>query len=193
MISDAVGRAPAEQGQVVAHRLGQVAPVAEVGDGDVVAALRQLLALLVDEERQVGEDRLVVEAEGVDDQQVLRRAVDVVLAADHVGDAHERVVDRVGEQEHRRAVRAEEDEVLEGGVGELDVAADEVVEAGRAVVGGAEAQRPPVAGLEAPVAAAAVVARRAAALLGPRLDVLGACSRSSRRGRRGGAAAAAST
>ena len=54
---DAVGRTPAEQGQVVAHGLGQEAAVSVVADRDVVAALRQLLALLVHEQRQVGERR----------------------------------------------------------------------------------------------------------------------------------------
>ena len=69
---DAVGRAPAEQGQVVDHRLGQDAPGAEVRHGDGVLALRQLLALLVDEDRQVGEGSGARCADGRLDQQVLR-------------------------------------------------------------------------------------------------------------------------
>ena len=44
---DAVGRTPAKEREVVHHRLGQVAAGPVVADRDVVAALRELLALLV--------------------------------------------------------------------------------------------------------------------------------------------------
>ena len=120
---DAVGRAPAQQRQVVAHGLGQEAPVAVVADGHVVATLGQLLALLVDEERQVGEDRADAEAERLGEQQVLGGAVDVLLAPDDVGDGHDVVVDDVGEEERRGAVRPQQHEVLDAGVLEADVAA----------------------------------------------------------------------
>ncbi|MBG9887349.1 hypothetical protein ABE10_12670, partial [Bacillus toyonensis] len=49
-----------------------------------------------------------------------------VLAAEHVGDAHERVVHRVHQRVERRAVRAHHDEVGEGAGGEGHLAADEV-------------------------------------------------------------------
>ena len=52
---DAVARTPPEQGEVVDHRLGEVALGGEVGHRHGVLALRQLLATLVDEHRQVGE------------------------------------------------------------------------------------------------------------------------------------------
>ena len=63
-----------------------------------------------------------------------------VLAAQHVGDAHERVVDRVHERVERRAVRAHDDEVGEGAGREGDRAAHQVVEA-QVAVGHAQAQR----------------------------------------------------
>ena len=76
----------------------------------------------------MGEDRFRV-AEGPEEEDVLRRVGEVILAADDVGDAHRRVVDHHGEVVERRAVAADDDEVAaEGGGVELDVAPDEVVE-----------------------------------------------------------------
>ena len=63
----------------------------------------------------------------------------MLLAAHDVGDAHLDVVDDVGEQEHRRAVAAQQDEVLEVLVLERDGAADHVVDH-RHPVGHTEAQ-----------------------------------------------------
>ena len=54
---DAIGWAPPQQREVVDHRLGQVAAVAVVADRHVVTSLGELLALLVDQQRQVGEHR----------------------------------------------------------------------------------------------------------------------------------------
>ena len=72
---DAVLRTPAQERQVVDHRLGQVALGREVGDRDRVLALRQLLAAFVHQHRQVGEHLGPAEAERVAEEQVLRRAV----------------------------------------------------------------------------------------------------------------------
>ena len=52
----AVGRPPSQQGQVVAHRLGQISLPPVVLEGDGITTLGQLLALLVDQDGQVGED-----------------------------------------------------------------------------------------------------------------------------------------
>ena len=133
---------PPEQREVVHHRLGEVARGREVGDRDGVLALRELLATLVDEHRQVGEQLRPAEAEGVAEQQVLRGAGHVVLAAHDVGDAHLGVVEHVREQEHRHAGRSQEHEVLDGLVLEAAprrgrVSVNDVVP----VVGDAEPQR----------------------------------------------------
>ena len=72
---DAVGRAPPEQREIVGHRLRQVAAAAVLLDGDVVAPLGQLLALLVHQLGQVGEDRLTLGARDPADMEVLRRSV----------------------------------------------------------------------------------------------------------------------
>jgi len=51
----AIGWAPTEERQIVDHRLTQEPAVPVVEQRDVVASLGQLLALLVDDEREVGE------------------------------------------------------------------------------------------------------------------------------------------
>ena len=69
-------------------------------------------------------------AERLEQQDVLRRVADVVLAADHVADLHRRVVDDDREVVERRPVAADDDEVAaEVGRVDLDPVADQVVPA----------------------------------------------------------------
>ena len=76
----------------------------------------------------MGEHRLGM-AQRPEQQDVLGRVGEVVLAADDVGDLHRGVVDDHGEVVERRAVGADDHEVAaEGGGVDLDAAADEVVE-----------------------------------------------------------------
>jgi hypothetical protein len=58
---------------------------------------------------------------------LLGRVRQVLLGAHHMSDAHGHVVDDVGEEEHRGAVAAQQHEVLDGAVVELDLAAHEIV------------------------------------------------------------------
>ena len=81
-------------------------------------ALAHLLALLVEHGRQGVHRRLG--AERAQDVDLARRVVDVVVAADHVRDAHVDVVDDDAEVVGRRAVRAGDHEVVELVVGDLD-------------------------------------------------------------------------
>ena len=76
----------------------------------------------------MGEQRHVV-PERPEQQDVLGRVREVVLAADDVADLHRGVVDDDREVVERRAVGADDDEVAAevGGV-DLDAAADDVVE-----------------------------------------------------------------
>ena len=68
-------------------------------------------------------------AERPEQQDVLRRVREVVLAADDVGDLHRRVVDDDREVIQRAAVAADDDEVAaQVGDVDLDVTADDVVE-----------------------------------------------------------------
>ena len=80
-------------------------------------------------------------AERLEDEDLLRRVRDVVVAADDVRDPVEPVLDRRGEVVRRSAVRAHQDEILELLVRELDPPLDRVVPAGRALVRHAEADR----------------------------------------------------
>ena len=100
------------------------------------------------------------------------------FAPQHVSDRHLEVVDRVGEEEDRRAVRSNDDEVAHRRPGDRHVAPDDVDELAPAVVGGAEPDRRRAAlGDErfalrsGEVAAPSVVAGRPA--LGPRRLVAG--------------------
>ncbi len=74
------------------------------------------------------EARLTV-AERADEGDVLRRVRQVILAADDVGDLHRLVVDDDRKVVERHPVVAHDHEIAEQRVVELDLAADEVVEA----------------------------------------------------------------
>ena len=90
-------------------------------------ALAEALAVLAEDERDVG----VVgrrRAERPDHHHLLGRVGDVVLAAQHVGDAHVHVVHGGGEVVGRRAVGAHDDEVLDRAVVEGHRAADVVLD-----------------------------------------------------------------
>ena len=121
-------RRPPEQGQEVDHRLGQEALGPVVGDRRLALALAHLRAVRVEDEREVGEPGHLV-AERLEQQDVLRRVREVVLAPDDVADLHRRVVDDHREVVQRRPVAANDHEVTAdvGGV-DLDLAADEVLE-----------------------------------------------------------------
>ena len=82
-------------------------------------------------------DRRLV-AQRLPEQLLLGRVGQVLLAADHVGDAHRDVVDDVGQQEHGRTVGAGHHEVFDQPVLERRGAADQVLDHGLALVRGAE-------------------------------------------------------
>ena len=140
-------------------------------------------------------------AESPEQEDVLGRVRDVVLAADDVADRHRRVVDDDGEVVERRAVGADDDEVAaEVGDVDLDATSDEVVEgddalsdpesegaattlrlAGGALVGGEAGASADVAGRLIAASCAASVGLellgRAVAGIGPvRLEERGAAS-----------------
>ena len=132
--------APAEQREEVHQRGREVAVLAEGVDRHRAVALRELLAVRAVDVRHVRVDRQVG-AERAQDVDLRRRVRDVVVAADHVRDPVEHVVDRRGEVVDRAAVGADDDRVGEVLVRELDPAAHRVVPRDRALVGHAEADR----------------------------------------------------
>jgi hypothetical protein len=77
-------------------------------------------------------------SEGVPQREHAVRRVEEVLAADHVCDVHVDVVDGVGEEEDRRAVRAQDHEVVDQRPLDLHVSPDQVVETAHPRVGCAE-------------------------------------------------------
>ncbi len=109
------------------QRLGQVAHGAIGIDAERPVALGQLGAVRPVDERDVGHDRQRPAERVVED--LLAGAIgQVVVAADDVGDAHVVVVDDDGEHVGGRAVRAQDDEIVEVAVGEGDSALDLVLD-----------------------------------------------------------------
>ena len=132
--------APAEQREEVDQRRREVAGVAEVVERHGVPPLRQLAPVVAVDVRNVRVDGQVG-AERAQDVDLRRRVRDVVLAADHVCDLVEHVVDRRDEVVGRPAVRADDHEVGEQLVPELDLAADGVVPGDRPLLRLAEPDR----------------------------------------------------
>ncbi len=118
---------PAEQAEEVDESLGQKAGIAIGGDADdgAVLALGELGAIGGDEQGEMRElGRL--DAEGLEDQQVLEGVGEVILAADDVADAQIGVVDAGGEMVGGHAVRAQQREVFHL-VGELGLRAVDAI------------------------------------------------------------------
>ena len=120
--------------------VGQVPRRAELVHRDRAVALRQLLAVGAEDAGDVRvHGRLVTER--AQDLDLLRRVRDVVVAADHVRDRVVHVLHGRGEVVRRPAVGADDDDVLELLVRELDAPADRVLPAGDALVGHPEPDR----------------------------------------------------
>ena len=90
-------------------------------EADRVPALRDLRAVGVAQQRQVAEDRRVP-SEGAVELDVLGQRREPLLRADDVGDAHQVVVDDVGQVIGREAVALEQDLIVHLGALEADLA-----------------------------------------------------------------------
>ena len=112
---------PAEPRQVVEQRLGQVALLPVVQHRNGAVALRELGAVGAKDHRQVRIHRRL-DAHRAQHVHLARRVVQVIVAADHVSDLHVVVVDDDAEVVGRVAIRALDDQVVELGVLEDDVA-----------------------------------------------------------------------
>ena len=80
-------------------------------------ALAELGAVGAVDQRDVGIGRLGP-AHRADDRQLAEGVVEMVVAADDVGHAHVMVVDHHREHVGRRAVGAQQDEIVELGIGD---------------------------------------------------------------------------
>ena len=137
-----VSRSPPQERDVVHQRLGEITVVQEVLERDRAMALRQLRPRCgVDDQRKVRVLRHVGRAQRGAQRQHPMGRVDEVLAADHLGDPHLEVVDRVGQEEDRGAIGPHDHEVVDQRPLDLHLTADQVGEAAHAVIGGAEPQR----------------------------------------------------
>ena len=117
----------------------------------------------------MGEGRLGP-AQGFEDQRLARGVAQVVVAADDVGDAHVVVVDDHGKVVGRRAVRAEQDQVVQLLVHEPHRPLDHVVDDGLAFDRPLETDHEGAAVI---VCIALAPGRADGAALGPRLGPLG--------------------
>ena len=146
----AVLRSPAEQGQVVDQRLGQVAHLAEGRNRGGAMALGEPLAVGPQNRRKVSKLRHRP-AEGLVNCHLLGGVRDVVVATDNVGDLHQRVVDGDHVVVYRdapkagaspgngQAARSTHGRTDQNGVrdrlgGKLDLAAHQIVKAERVVL-----------------------------------------------------------
>ena len=121
---------PAEEREEVEERLGDDAHLAVLLGRGRAGALREPLLVAAEDQRQMRERRHRG-AERAEEQHVLRRVREMVVAARDVRDGHVDVVDGDGEVIGRIAVGAEQDEVVDQLALELHVAADEVVKLDR--------------------------------------------------------------
>ena len=107
-----VAVAPAETHQIVAQRHGQIAHAAIGLDAERAVALRQLGAVGAVDERNVRHARHLP-AERLIDLRLPGGVGEVIVAADDVGDVHVVVVHHHGQHVGRRAVRAQQHEIVE--------------------------------------------------------------------------------
>jgi hypothetical protein len=154
---------PAQACQIVEQRLGQEAILGILHHRHRAVALGQALAVGAEDHRHVGESRHVSAHRAVD-VDLARRVVHMVVAADAVRDGHVEVVHHHAEIVGRHAVGAQQHEIVQFAVGDLDAALDQVVPGHDAVVRVAKAQDRPDVGRRRPARGilrppAAVVAR----------------------------------
>src|SRR5207248_7216661 len=110
----AVLRSPTEQRQIVEYRLWEVAGVAKLLEGDGTVTLRELGAVGTHDQGQVSVRGRAGRAERLPKREHAVGGVEQVLSPDDVRDRHLDVVGRVGEEEQRRAIRADDYEVGNG-------------------------------------------------------------------------------
>ena len=152
-----VGVAPAEQREVVAHRLGQVAGVAQLLDRRRAVALGELLAVGAVQQRQVGVDAAARRPSASKTSSCLGVLERWSSPRTTWRDAGVEVVDGDREVVERRCRRRGRSRGRRGGRAGRRVAADEVVDDGLALVGDAQADRALGLGVAAEAAVGAVL------------------------------------
>jgi hypothetical protein len=119
-------RRPAEQTQEIDHRIGQISKALVLRHRRDAVPLAQLLLVGAENQRHVRKLGWRL-PERLPQQNVLRRVGDVIVAPNDVRNPHVDVVGHHGEVIDRQAVRAENDEILNLLVIDLDMAAHVIV------------------------------------------------------------------
>ena len=127
-------RGPAQQQQIVQHRLGQIAFGHQVLVAGIAVALGQLVLGVLHDRRAVDVDGLLP-AESLIQQVVFGGGGEVLAAADHVGNAHQVIVHHVGKVVGGHAVGLDQDLVVQFADVHLNVAVDHIVKARHAALG----------------------------------------------------------
>ncbi len=140
-----LGHATAHEAEEVEQGLREEAGLTVEDEGDGVLALGDLALVGVAEKRHVPEAG-ALPTEGLVEKDVLGGGGDPLFGADDVGDAHEVIVDDVGEVVGGEAIGLEQDLIVDVVVIEGDVAAEFVAEGGTGVLGDAEADGERLAG-----------------------------------------------
>ncbi len=107
-----IAMAPAEPQQVVEHRVRQYPHVAIGVDTQRAMAFRQFGAIIAVDQRDMGIDRFGP-AHRLDQRQLPEGVVEMVITADQMGHAHVMIVDDDREHIGGRAIRAQQDEVVD--------------------------------------------------------------------------------
>ena len=118
---------PAQPRQIVQHCVRQETIIAILHHPDRAMPLGQLAAVGAEDHRQVRERRHR-RAERFVDIDLARRVVDVVVATNHLGDAHVDIVDHHCEIVGREAVGTDQHQIVELGIAPLDPALDQILE-----------------------------------------------------------------
>ena len=120
------GRRPAQQRQIIYQRLGQHAHVAKIGDRGCPVPLGEPFAVAAQNRRKVRKLRHGP-AQGLIQRHLLGRIRKMIVAADHVRDLHQRVINHHHVVVDRHPVRTQDDGIAHHFVRELHVAMHDVV------------------------------------------------------------------
>src|SRR5579863_4139340 len=116
-----------QAGEIVEQRLRQKAVGPEFLQATTALALRQGRPALPHDQRQVGVTGWL-HPQSLQQQELSRGIRQMVLATQHMGDVHERIVDCVAEEKCWTAIGAADDEVADVAMGEGLASADQVYE-----------------------------------------------------------------
>ena len=132
--------APAQTGQIVAHRRRGITQCREFVQPHRTVTLGQLLAILAMDQGDMGKDR-ARPAHRVEDLHLAESVGQVVVAPDHMGHGHVAIVHHHRQHIGGRAVRPQDDHVVQLVVGHADRTLHGIVDHRFPIARGAQADR----------------------------------------------------